>query len=219
MQIDMRVLELLSSKICHDLVSPISAINNGVELIEDIGGSVVDEAMKLIGTSAGHAARRLRLFRMAYGRAGSDDNLTIKEVRQTAEQYLASGKTMLNWPDDQPMLAAATRRGFLKVVLNLIILSEEILAYGGVTTLRPLSQPETVGCRLEIVGRGAQLTALYQAAFEGTAAIEELSPRTVQAYVTGCFAANFGLDLKFEQTATDRLDLVLSEPIAMPPPA
>ena len=86
MQVDMRVLELLSSKICHDLVSPVSAINNGVELIDDIGGSVVDEAMKLIGDSAALASRRLRLFRMAYGRAGSDENLGIKDVKQVAKE-------------------------------------------------------------------------------------------------------------------------------------
>src|SRR5580658_5983515 len=103
MQIDLRVLELLASKLCHDLVSPVSAINNGVELIEDIGGSVVDEAMKLIGDSAGHAARRLRLFRIAYGRAGSEENLGVKDVRQIAEQYLAGGKVNLAWPEDQPV--------------------------------------------------------------------------------------------------------------------
>ncbi|MFW1401594.1 hypothetical protein ACEV76_24910, partial [Vibrio parahaemolyticus] len=86
--------------------------------------SVVDEAMKLIGNSAGHAARRLRLFRMAYGRAGSEENLAVKEVRQTAEQYLSTGKTILNWPDDQPVDVLANHRGFLKVLLNMIILSE-----------------------------------------------------------------------------------------------
>src|SRR5580700_4198072 len=101
MQIDIRVLELLSSKICHDLVSPVSAINNGVELIEDIGGSVVEEAMKLIGDSAAHASRRLKLFRMAYGRAGSDESLGVKDVRQVAEQYMAGGKVALSWPEDQ----------------------------------------------------------------------------------------------------------------------
>src|SRR5271154_5841604 len=99
MQIDMRVLELLASKLCHDLVSPVSAINNGVELIEDIGGSVVEEAMKLIGDSAQHASRRLRLFRLAYGRAGSEDNLGIRDVRPIATQYLAGGKTTLDWPE------------------------------------------------------------------------------------------------------------------------
>ena len=119
MQIDIRVMELLASKICHDLVSPVSAINNGVELIEDIGGSVVDEAMKLIGDSGITASRRLRLFRMAYGRAGSEENLAIKDVRQVAEQYLAGGKVSLEWPEDQPSAELATRRGFVKTLLNL----------------------------------------------------------------------------------------------------
>src|ERR1700679_2040543 len=98
MEIELRVLELLSSKLCHDLVSPVSAINNGVELVEDVGGEVVEEAMKLIGDSAAHASRRLRLFRMAYGRAGDDDNLNVKDVRQVAEQYMSGGKITLSWP-------------------------------------------------------------------------------------------------------------------------
>ena len=210
MQIDMRVMELLASKICHDLVSPVSAINNGVELIEDIGGSVVDEAMKLIGNSAGHASRRLRLFRMAYGRAGSEESLAVKEVRQTAEQYLSSGKTILNWPEEQPVQELAIRRGFLKTLLNMIILSEEVLAYGGVVTLRSQVQGEKAECRLEIVGRGAQLNDLFKAALEGTAAIEDLSPRTIQAYITGQFARNFQLTLNHDQTIPDRLELILS---------
>src|ERR1700722_8889487 len=117
MQIDIRVMELLASKICHDLFSPVSAINNGVELIEDIGGSVVDEAMKLIGDSAAHASRRLRLFRMAYGRAGSDESLAIKDVKQVAEQYLSGGKVMLNWPDDQPVPALVAQKGLMKVLV------------------------------------------------------------------------------------------------------
>src|SRR5277367_3001835 len=105
MQIDLRVMELLASKLCHDLVSPVSAINNGVELIEDIGGSVVEEAMKLIGDSAGHASRRLRLFRVAYGRAGAEENVSAKDMRHIDEQYIAGGKITLKWPADQPTLA------------------------------------------------------------------------------------------------------------------
>src|SRR5580658_1211274 len=111
MQIDLRVLELLASKLCHDLVSPVSAINNGVELIEDIGGSVVDEAMKLIGDSAAQASRRLRLYRIAYGRAGSDENLPVRDVRQVAEQYVMGGKMTLHWPDGQPAESAVMHKG------------------------------------------------------------------------------------------------------------
>ncbi len=209
MQIDMRVLELLSSKLCHDLVSPVSAINNGVELIEDIGGSVVEEAMKLIGDSAAHASRRLRLFRMAYGRAGSEDQLAIKDVRQVAEQYMGGGKVTLAWTDGQPGEAVAMQLGYLKVVLNLIILAEEVLPYGGAVTLRGATEGMVEGCRFEIVGRGAQLTPQLQAALDGSAPIEELTPRSIQSYITGKFAAHFNLKLKFDQSNPDRLDLTL----------
>jgi histidine phosphotransferase ChpT len=211
MQIDMRVMELLSSKICHDLISPVSAINNGVELIEDIGGSVVDEAMKLIGDSAQHAARRLKLFRMAYGRAGSDEGLAVKDVRQVAEQYMAAGKVSLSWSDDQPSGSLAAQKGFMKTVLNLIILSEETLAYGGAVTLKGITEGEKSGCRFEVVGRGAQLTSPMQQALEGTAQVEELTPRTIQAYVTSKFAQHFALQLKHDQSLPDRLDLILME--------
>ncbi len=210
MQIDLRVMELLASKLCHDLISPVSAINNGVELIEDIGGSVVDEAMKLIGDSAGHAARRLRLFRMAYGRTGSEENLGIKDARQVAEQYVAGGKITLHWNDVSVPEGVVDHRGCLKTLINMVVMAEEILAYGGVVTLHPTTEHDRSGCRMEIIGRNAQLSPLFEGALNATTAIEELTPRTIQPYITGRFAAHFGLQIQPSQPATDHLDLVLS---------
>lgn len=209
MQIDMRVMELLSSKLCHDLISPVSAINNGVELIEDIGGDVIDEAMKLIGDSAGQASRRLKLFRIAYGRAGSEGGLPLRDVKQTAEQYLAGGKVTLHWADGALHESVAEQAGFLKTVLNMIILAEEILAYGGVVTIKPVSAGMSSGCRFEIVGRAAQLSSQIESALMGNTAVEDLTPRSIQAYVTGKFAANFNFKLNYDQSVTDRLDLSL----------
>lgn len=209
MQIDLRVMELLSSRICHDLVSPVSAINNGVELIEDIGGDVVTEAMKLIGDSAQHAARRLRLFRMAYGRAGSEENLGARDVRQVVSQYIAAGKINLIWPDEIPADEFASCRGGLKTIANLIMLAEELLPYGGEVTLSSLDG-ET-GCRLAILGRNAQLSPSIQAALEGSTPVEELTPRSVQAYITGKFADHFGLEISSEQPMVDRLEIVLTK--------
>jgi len=207
MQIDLLVLELLASKLCHDLVSPVSAINNGVELIEDIGGSVVDEAMKLIGDSAQHASRRLRLYRMAYGRAGSEDNLGIKDVRQLAEQYLAGGKSTITWPENQPPEIFGTHKGTLKVMLNLIVLAEELLPYGGNIALGPAHED---GCMFTITGRSAQLTPPLHAALENVTPVEELTPRSVQAYITGRFAAHFGVKLTPTQHGVDRLEMIVT---------
>lgn len=209
MQIDMRAMELLSSKICHDLVSPVSAINNGVELIEDIGGSVIGEALKLIGDSAGHAARRLRLFRMAYGRAGSEVALTVKDVKSVAEQYMTGGKIALHWPENALPPDFAERKGVLKVILNMLMVAEESLAYGGAITLRKDLSLDKDSCRFEVVGRGARLSPAAQEALAGTAQVEDLTPRTIQSYITGRFAEHFGYKLIPEHKVDDRLDMIL----------
>ncbi len=210
MQIDLHVLELLASKLCHDLVSPISAINNGVELINDIGGTVVDEAMSLIGNSADQASRRLRLFRLAYGRAGSEENLAVKDVRPVVEQYLTGGKVTLNWPENAPCEEFALHRGSLKTIVNLLILAEELLAYGGTITVHTFEKNNKKGCRIEVAGRNAQMSSNLLGAMEDTLGMDELTPRNIQAYITGKFATHFGLTIQHSQTTGDVLDMTLT---------
>ncbi|MSP89576.1 MAG: hypothetical protein EXQ92_12320 [Alphaproteobacteria bacterium] len=78
---DQRVLELLMSRVCHDLISPVGAVVNGVELIEDGGADMTDDAMALIAKSARQASRRLQFFRMAYGAAGSGGDRSLADAR------------------------------------------------------------------------------------------------------------------------------------------
>lgn len=209
MQIDLRVLELLSSKICHDLISPVSAINNGVELIEDIGGSVVDEAMKLIGDSAVQASRKLRVFRIAYGRAGSEENLPLRDVRLVAQQYFTSGKIKLLWDDSLILSGTAAERGALKVLVNMLIMAEEMLAYGGEIRICAIGEEGEAGTRLEIRGRNIHLSQAFGEALRQETAVENLTPRTVQPYMTGLFASSFSLQIKPDSFEEDRLDLSL----------
>lgn len=207
MHIDLYVLELLSSKLCHDLISPVSAINNGVELIEDIGSSVEEEAMNLIGNSAVQAARRLRIFRIAYGRAGSEANLPFRDVRQVTEQYFEGGKIKLTWSQESDWQSFSEQKGAFKVLINALIMAEEILAYGGSIALQRLSGDDKIGCRLEISGRNAALSPAFQAALEVSIPIEELTPRTIQPYITGRFVSHFGLRMTYAAPEPDRLDL------------
>lgn len=212
MQIDLRVLELLSSKICHDLISPVSAINNGVELIEDIGGSVVDEAMKLIGNSAIQSSRRLRVFRVAYGRAGSEANLPLRDMRQIAEQYFLDGKIKLIWPEDLELPSLADQRGALKTLINMLIMAEEILAYGGSITLQRLNADDKIGCCLMVEGRGVQLSQQTEEALKAITPVENLTPRTIQSYITGRFAEHFGLQITHAVPKEECLELIVSAP-------
>lgn len=212
MQMDLRVTELLASKLCHDLISPVSAINNGVELIEDIGESVVDEAMKLIADSAGHASRRLKLFRVAYGRAGSEENLPVKDMRLIAAQSFSVGKIKLHWPETLTLMTIADKRGGLKTLINSLILSEELLAYGGDITVTEIEGDGEQGCRLAVVGRAAFMAENYKLALDGRVDVEDLTPRTIQAYVTGRFASYFGLEIYPCQVRDDCLEIAILVP-------
>ena len=134
--LDIRVVELLCSRLCHELVSPVGAINNGVELIEEMGADMADEAIGLIAHSADQASRRLRLLRLAYG-AVSSDKSGLAEVAQAADGYFAGSKIKLDWPPGRLEQASELQPGTGKVLLNLVILAEEALAYGGRIVVEP----------------------------------------------------------------------------------
>jgi histidine phosphotransferase ChpT len=69
-KIELRVLELLCSRLCHDLISPVMAVNNGIELLADDEGDMGADIRDLLTLSAGSAAARLQFYRIAYGLGG-----------------------------------------------------------------------------------------------------------------------------------------------------
>ena len=100
MQMDLRVAQLLSSRLCHDLVGPIGAVNTGLELLQE-GFDDDEKALGLVADSAGEASRRLTFFRGAFGfGAGDKGEATLNEARKLALGLLASGKVALDWPED-----------------------------------------------------------------------------------------------------------------------
>jgi histidine phosphotransferase ChpT len=182
---DLRIQELLVSKICHDLVSPVGAINNGVELVTDVGGDVMDEALQLIGNSAQQASLRLKLYRLAYGRAGSEAILAFKDVHEVIMAHFAATKIKLRFAADCPRDTYAVRAGALKILLNMLMLSEEILVYGGEVHAENASEGFSSGIALRFHGRGAALPDSNLAALTGEAKIQDITSRTIHACVTG----------------------------------
>lgn len=193
---DFSLLEMLCSRLCHDLVGPIGAISNGVELMEEMGEEMGDEALRLIADSATQAATRLRLFRLAYGAAGSQADLSDTLAREVLAAWFAGGRVTLDWALS---VALPARRGVLKLVLNMALLAEECLPQGGLLTVTAGAAPggrETVA--LLASGRGAAVRpenmALLRPADGGTgmSAAAELTPRTAQAFHTRRLADKIG---------------------------
>lgn len=186
-----RVLELMCSRICHDLVSPVGAISNGVELMQELGEDAGEEAVKLIADSAQQASIRLKAFRLCYGAAGTDKNVGFKEIRDTFVDTLKPGRVKVDFDPDIAEKLSAPPRGFFKCMLNLLILAEECNHGEGKISVG-LSE-DGKGIKILVTGRNPGFRDGAERALKGEAAVDDLDPRSVHAYITGRFIAYFGL--------------------------
>jgi histidine phosphotransferase ChpT len=178
MMIDMRVCELLASRLCHDLAGPIAAIGNGAELLDDDDPDFVRQATTLIGDSAGTAAKRLQLFRYVYGLSGSA--MAGPPPHILIGEYFAGGAVTCDYPEAGRQLELTLQR----LACSLLIVAGEALPRGGQLTL----QAEVDGVAVAASGEGAGPSAEISDALTLKAPIEALTSRTIGAYFAGLLA-------------------------------
>ncbi|WP_223428367.1 histidine phosphotransferase family protein [Tateyamaria pelophila] len=123
-QSDVNLAALIGSRICHDLISPIGAINNGLELLEMSGGRDGPE-IELISESVGNASGRIRFFRIAYG-AASDQPMGRSDVVSVLKDNMSGGRLDVAYGPLDPQPRWAIRLVFLAVQCM-----ETALPYGG----------------------------------------------------------------------------------------
>lgn len=203
--VDQRMGELLCSRICHELVAGIAAINNGVELITEIDDSMMDEALDLIGTSARQSSARLQFYRMAYGFAGNDSLKGLGEVRELVDKLLeAETRIGAEFRDtgDSPALGS----GWGKLLLNLILFGMDCLPREG-TVAYGIEDGRRLFATAS--GTGAQIPSRYEGFPEPGVPIEEVTALNIHAYYTTHLARSFGAGLKVE-TGGDEITLAVS---------
>ncbi|QFT59982.1 hypothetical protein FIU94_14215 [Sulfitobacter sp. THAF37] len=120
---------LIGSRICHDLISPIGAINNGLELLEMAGGASAGPEIALIGESVGNASARIRFFRVAFGAAGNQ-MMGASEVHSILRDLYDGTRLSVDWQPDQPQPRARVQLAFLAMLCL-----ESALPYGGQITV------------------------------------------------------------------------------------
>lgn len=196
--IGVRAMELLISRLCHDLVGPVGAINNGVELIEESGLAGSEDAFDLVSESAEIASRRLKMFRLAFGAAGAQDTLGLGDIRAVIEGWFRGGKVRFVW---SAASFPETPRGFMKVLLCAVLLADEAMPQGGALTLTAGSG----GVRLAGEGRAASVREEVRTALEGGSVEDDLTPRAVLGYAAGRIADAYGLGLAIEAEEPGRV--------------
>lgn len=182
-KLDARVAELLCARLCHDLISPVSAINNGVELVMEMGESVGKDAMSLIGGSAGEASRKLQFFRMAFGsaRSATGQNATLADARVGFLGLPVGERISLAW-QQTPELMRDVPREAVKMVLNLALSAIDCLAGSGRLEVQTHDAPQAVRLELMAIGDRAKMPDDIATALSEQAKIDDLSPKTVTAY-------------------------------------
>ncbi len=106
---------LIASRICHDLISPLGAIGNGVELLE-LSGNGSGPEMELIKESVESAKARIKFFRVAFGSAGPDQVMTQMECNSTLADINVNGRIKFTWRVEGSVPRADVRMAFLTLI-------------------------------------------------------------------------------------------------------
>jgi len=199
--IDLRVLELLAARLCHELIGPVAAIGNGVELLADEEPDFVREAVALVEESARKANRRLQFYRFAYGFSGGE--LTGPPPHQLASALFADSGVACEYREAVRALPLDRQ----KLACNMLAIGGEVLSRGG----RLVIDAGTVGPELEGVGDGAGPSAQIRDALTLGTPLAELTSRNVGAYFTGLLAAALGCRILVDaQPGSFRLSLAVA---------
>ncbi|HEX7855484.1 MAG TPA: histidine phosphotransferase family protein [Sphingobium sp.] len=190
---------LLCSRLCHDLLNPVGALNNGIELLADeTDPSMREQCMGLLGDSARVSAAKLKFYRLAFGSAGGyGETLPAHEVRAAVEGMFAlPGKLKIEWLVSDDSLAKLSA----KILLNLALIAGESLPRGGVLMLGMEQVDGAVD--IAVRGEGPRLTldADIRRALAGTLPEAEISSRTVAAAMIRQLATGRGGDVILSDT-------------------
>ena len=186
--IELNVAELLALRLCHDLVSPVGAVNSGIELLTEFGDDPDGESMALISSSARTASDKLLFFRIAYGNAGSGTNVPLSEGLALVAPVCLNHRTEA--VIDDASAGAMPGAGAVKLLLCLALMAGESLPRAGTLTVRVGPHMRT---EITASGEGARIGDGERAALAGELTSDKLDPRTAYAYFTNSVARRLGV--------------------------
>ena len=183
---------LLCSRVCHDLISPVGAIVNGLEVLDDNPKPEDREfALDLIRKSAKTASARLQFCRLAFGAAGSSGaQIDLGDAENMARGHLEDNKTKITWNLPRALLP----KNKVKLLLNMMIIAQQTIPRGGVLTVDPVGEGEAAGFRVGAAGLNARMPQNI-AELLGSGHAGTVDAHAVQPYYTRLLAQNCGLSV------------------------
>jgi histidine phosphotransferase ChpT len=189
---------LLSSRVCHDVISPVGAIVNGLEVLEEEKDpDMRGHALALIKSSAAEASARLQFCRLAFGAAGSKGaSIDTGDAEHVTRQLFADERTQLNWSVPRILMS----KNKVKLLLNLCLIADAAIPRGGVITVSSTGEDDMLAFKIEVKGANARVAANVPMLLAGGAEDGAIDARAIQAFYAGLVARATGLEVSISST-------------------
>jgi histidine phosphotransferase ChpT len=193
---------LLCSRLCHDLLSPVGALNNGLELLADEHDPEMRaKCLELLNESATASANKLKFFRLAFGAAGGfGEEVDAGEAKLAIEgMFIASGRIQLGWLVSTPTLAKPA----IKVMLNLALIAGDSLVRGG--QLDVGAETSAAGTEIVVRAQGPRmvLDPELRKVLMGQVADDAITPRAAPAWLAYSIAKGCGGTVMVSEPGAD----------------
>ena len=182
---------LLCSRVCHDLISPVGAIVNGLEVLEEEKDEETKTfALDLIKKSAGTASAKLQFCRIAFGAAGSAGaQIDLGDAEKIARGFLEDDKTKLAWNLPRALLA----KNRVKLLLNMLLIAGQAIPRGGTLTVDPIGAGDTMGFKVSAAGTNAKVPPAVPPLLAGETGGGGLDAHRIQPFYAGLLAQACGV--------------------------
>lgn len=200
-----KLTALVASRICHDMVEPMSAIIQGLEMIKDGDGKPDPDALSLLDHGVGKAWAKLEFFRFAMAGAMAEGDSELEEGHAVATKLYGVLKADLLWSAP----AVKMPRPAVRVIVNLLLIANECLPRGGTVEVTASKQGDGGEVIVTAIGPRAKLKDATFAALKGEG--DDLNGHTIQPTLTGLLARQGGVELSARETpgeTTNKIELI-----------
>jgi histidine phosphotransferase ChpT len=182
---------LLCSRVCHDLISPVGAIVNGLEVLaEEKDEETQAFAMELIKKSANTASAKLQFCRIAFGAAGSaGSQIDTGDAEKISRGFLEDDKTKIAW--NLPRVLMGKNR--VKLLLNMLLIAGQTIPRGGQLTVDPIGEGDNMGLKVSAAGTNAKVLPTVPPLLAGDAGPAGLDAHRIPPFYASLLADACGL--------------------------
>ena len=205
----LRLAQLMCSRLCHDLITPVGAITTGLEIIDESEGDIDRELMDLTVSSSKNAAQRLVFYRAAFGFSSTASIDSVAAFKQMLLPYLDTYKIKADISETTP-ISQDLFKDHARLLINLMGILPEVAPYGGDLNLSFFEREECLQLELGLRGDLVGLKSATVSVINGDFQEQDITPHTVQSYLIHRLLQDVDATITFVENSKSNVQITLS---------